>query len=165
MLGAYNMIKKKQQAGDTIVEVLLAMSVIGLILGMAFGIANKSVQIGQDAQERAEALKIAESQLEVFKSEFAGSAPLQARTEANPFCLDPSTAVLSIVDATQPQCTNINGNGQSGLYSVSIIPPATIGDPTGAYEFRVIWTRLGAGSNPSGASANNLSLYFKPGAL
>ena len=159
------MIMKKQQLGDTIVEVLLAMSVIGLILGMAFGIANRSVRMGQDAQERAEALKIAESQLEVFKSEFAGSAPLKARTEASPFCLDPSTAVLTIVDASQPQCTNITGKGQSGLYSVSIIPPAAVNDPSRAYEIKVTWTRLGAISNGSGTSINNLSLYFKPGAL
>lgn len=159
------MILQRRQAGDTIIEVLLAMSVIGLVLGMAFGIANRSVQIGQDAQERTEALKIAESQLEIFKSEFAGSSALQARTEDAPFCLDTSTAVLTIIDSTEPGCSGINGNGQSGLYSVSIIPPATLNDPTGAYEIRVIWNRLGASGNVNGANTNNLALYFKPGAI
>jgi len=165
MLGALSMILNNKQLGDTIIEVLLAMSVIGLVLGMAFGIANRSVQIGQDAQERTEALKIVESQLEIFKSEYAGSADLQARTEDNPFCLDTSTAIPVIVDSTEPQCANINGNGQSGLYTVSIIPPASLGDPTGAYEFKVTWTRLGASSNFKEANTNNLSLYFKPGTL
>lgn len=56
-----------KQRGDTIVEVLLAMAVIGMVLGVAYGIANRSVAIGRSAQERSEALKFAESQLELIK--------------------------------------------------------------------------------------------------
>jgi prepilin-type N-terminal cleavage/methylation domain-containing protein len=52
---------RKLQAGDTIIEVMLAMSIIGIVLGAAFGIANRSVSVGQDAQERTEALKLAET--------------------------------------------------------------------------------------------------------
>lgn len=155
-----------RQSGDTIIEVLLAMSVIGLVMGAAFGIANRSVQIGQDAQERTEALKIAESQLEIFKSEFAGNTDLQTQLEDSPFCLDNSTAILAIIESSEPECSGINGNGQTGLYKVSIIPPGDeINDPTRAYEFRVTWTRLGGTSNENGVGINNLSLYFKPGSL
>jgi prepilin-type N-terminal cleavage/methylation domain-containing protein len=154
-----------KQSGDTIIEVLLAMSVIGLVLGAAFGIANRSVQIGQDAQERTEALKIAESQLEIFKSEFAGNTDLQTQLEDSPFCLDNSKAILDIIESSEPECSGINGNGQTGLYNVSIIPPGALNDPTGAYEFRVTWTRLGGTSNENGVGTNNLSLYFKPGSL
>ena len=157
------MILKNRQVGDKIIEVLLAMSVIGLVLGSAFGIANRSVQIGQDAQERTEALKIAESQLEIFKSEFMNSIGLRKRTSDSPFCLDNSTAILKITDSSDPLCSGINGNGQTGLYNVSIIAPDDV--VIGAYEFKVTWTRLGSSSNSESANTNNLSLYFKPGAL
>lgn len=61
-----------KQRGDTIVEVMLAMAVVGMVLGVAYGITNRSVQVGRSAQERSEALKIAETQIELLK-EYARS--------------------------------------------------------------------------------------------
>jgi type II secretory pathway pseudopilin PulG len=149
---------KQSQIGDTIIEVLLSMSVIGLVLGAAFGIANRSVSLGQEAQERSEALKIAESQLEIFKSEYFLSADLRNRSDLNSFCFDQSSVLQ---EATDPECTTINGNGQDGLYSVSIIPPS-IAEASKAYEIRVTWLKLG---DNTASVNNNLSLYFKPGSI
>ena len=56
------------QRGDTIIEVLLAMAVLGMVLGTSFGIVNRSLATGRDAQERSEATKFAESQLEKLKT-------------------------------------------------------------------------------------------------
>jgi type II secretory pathway pseudopilin PulG len=58
----------KMQRGDTIIEVLLAMAVLGMVLGTSFGIVNRSLATGRDAQERSEASKLAESQLEKLKT-------------------------------------------------------------------------------------------------
>lgn len=59
---------RSKQRGDTIVEVMLALTVIGMALGIAYGIANRSLATGRLAQERIEALKLAEGQLEHLKS-------------------------------------------------------------------------------------------------
>lgn len=157
---------KQLGSGDTIIEVLLSMSIIGLVLGAAFGIANRSVQIGQNAQERTEALKIAESQLELFKSEFYTNTELQNREESRPFCLSIGALGAAISEITDVECQNIDGNGNSGLYNVSIIPPNSdkAVDPTGAYEIKVVWSRIGASSSEE-ADNNRLSLYYKVGDL
>lgn len=55
------------QAGDTIVEVLIAIAVISAVLGSAYAITNNSVKSNQEAQEHSAALKVAESQLEQLK--------------------------------------------------------------------------------------------------
>ena len=77
---------KKLARGDTIVEVLLAMVVISLVLGASYGIANRSLAIGRAAHEQTEALKIAETQIELLKVETlkSGSSVL---TRNDPFCI------------------------------------------------------------------------------
>jgi prepilin-type N-terminal cleavage/methylation domain-containing protein len=52
------------QAGDTIVEVLVAMAVLGVVLTGAFVTANSSLNGEHTAQEHAQALTIAQSQIE-----------------------------------------------------------------------------------------------------
>ena len=148
---------RNRQRGDTIVEVLLAMSVVGLVLGTAFGIANRSVNLGQDAQERTEALKLAESQLELLKSRYSSDASIRTRTDVQPFCFEASV-LFSVKESTDAACKNQNGRGAAGLYSIAIIPPAS-SSLTATYEIRIIWNRLGA------TGQNNLSLYYKVGAI
>ena len=63
-----SLITTNKQRGDTIIEVLLAMAVLGMVLGTSFGIVNRSLATGRDAQERSEATKLAESQLEKLKT-------------------------------------------------------------------------------------------------
>lgn len=144
----------KKQRGDTIVEVLLAMSVIGLVLGASFGIANRSVRLGQEAQERTEALKIAETQLEMLRSEFKVNVALLTRS--TPFCFDSANDAQDVDDAS---CINTNGNGGEGLYSLAIMPPTSGG---GAYEISVQWEQLGGNAS---SELNNVRLYYKPGTL
>ncbi|MCA9323505.1 prepilin-type N-terminal cleavage/methylation domain-containing protein, partial [Candidatus Saccharibacteria bacterium] len=132
---------KNSQRGDTIVEVLLAMAVIGMVLGAAFGIANRSVAIGRSAQERTEALKIAESQVELLKTLYPSSSTMQGRLSSEPFCIDVSTS--SDADATDAACTNTNGFGVSGLYSIAITKPVDDLDATeDPVKISITWERL-----------------------
>ena len=57
----------RKQAGDTIVEVLIASAIVGLILTGAFAIANASLRQIRMSQERSEAHRIAASQIELVK--------------------------------------------------------------------------------------------------
>ena len=91
-----------KQRGDTLVEVLVAIAVVSLILGGAYVVTNKSLQATRAAQERGNALKIAESQVEQLKSViasnpdsvFGGSAPAQ-------FCI---SSTSTVVTDTNAQC-------------------------------------------------------------
>jgi len=55
------------QSGDTIIEVLVAISVVSIVLGGAYATANRSLNNIRGAQERVEALKLVEGQLERLK--------------------------------------------------------------------------------------------------
>ena len=74
--------------GDTIVEVLLAILVVSTILGGAFVSARRSQTGIRGTQERVEALKVAEAQLERIRAIAKSSA--SSTLYANPvtFCID-----------------------------------------------------------------------------
>lgn len=56
------------QGGETIVEVLMAAAIIGLSIGLAYGVGNRSLKTARQSQERTEAVKFAEGQTEQLKA-------------------------------------------------------------------------------------------------
>jgi type II secretory pathway pseudopilin PulG len=54
--------------GDTIVEVLIAVSIVGFVLVGAIGDINRNVQIMEDGQEHAQALKLVDNQIEDLRA-------------------------------------------------------------------------------------------------
>ncbi len=64
-------LSRNRQRGDTLVEVLIAIAVVSLILGGAYVTTNRSLQATRAAQERAIALKLAESQIERLKGQMS----------------------------------------------------------------------------------------------
>jgi prepilin-type N-terminal cleavage/methylation domain-containing protein len=155
-------IMPKTQKGDTIVEVMLAMAVIGLVLGAAFGIANRGVITGRNAQERSEALKIAESQLELMKAN-ADDPQVQPTNPAfnvTGFCMVPSGTPVLDSAASPANCRNQDGQGGPGFYSIKIDKPTALAGSS--YVITVTWERLGASTaDPQ----DSVSLYYKLGAL
>lgn len=81
----------KTQIGDTIVEVILAVAVVSLALGLGFGVANRSLKGFRQAQERSEATKVVESQLEGLKA-IGESSDKQGVFTRNVFCVGLSGA-------------------------------------------------------------------------
>jgi Tfp pilus assembly protein PilV len=59
--------KTMSQKGDTIVEVLIAMTVLATVIAGAYAISNKSMISAQQAQERTQATKLAEGQVDRLK--------------------------------------------------------------------------------------------------
>lgn len=81
---------RSSQRGDTLVEVLIAIAVVSLILGGAYVTTNRSLQATRAAQERAIALKLAESQIERLKAQMSsstGSVAILAIPETSDFCI------------------------------------------------------------------------------
>ncbi len=114
--------------GDTIVEVLIAIAVISLILGGAFVSTRRSSAAVRTAQEQGEALKIAEKQVELLKVAFATGIP-DLTAVIPPFCMADTTP-LTAPPAANPACT-------SGLYSSSIDKPSA-----SSYRIQVTWSSL-----------------------
>jgi prepilin-type N-terminal cleavage/methylation domain-containing protein len=70
-LGTYR--QSRRQAGDTIVEVLIAIAVVSLVLTSAYMVTNKNAQTMQAVQERTQAQKLVERQIELIRA--ADSVP------------------------------------------------------------------------------------------
>src|SRR5581483_6513732 len=60
----------KNIRGDTIVEVMVSIVVLGLVLGTAYSLSNKSLKTGTQANQRSQALSVASSQIERLKAQF-----------------------------------------------------------------------------------------------
>jgi prepilin-type N-terminal cleavage/methylation domain-containing protein len=92
------------QRGDTLVEVLVCIAILSLILGGAFILTNRSLQSTRSAQERVNAVKLVEAQLERIKNlanDPATSDQIFGSGVPASYCLDQSGAV---VDASNAAC-------------------------------------------------------------
>ncbi|HUC89835.1 MAG TPA: prepilin-type N-terminal cleavage/methylation domain-containing protein [Patescibacteria group bacterium] len=94
-----------KQRGDTIVEVLISLAVISLVLGGAYATANTSLQITRSSQERSNATKLAESQIEQLKG-LANTNPSALFSAPSPFCIYQQTTVVSASDSRCVQNTS-----------------------------------------------------------
>ncbi|HLB66385.1 MAG TPA: hypothetical protein VJJ78_02200 [Candidatus Saccharimonadales bacterium] len=85
--------------GDTIVEVLLALTIVSSMLGGAYVLSNRSLSNSRGSQERGEALKIAEAQLERLKSSINNGND-DAFNSTNIFCMNESNNVTAATSPT-----------------------------------------------------------------
>ncbi len=89
---------KNNSAGDTIVEVMLALAILGLVLGGAYIVVNHSTLNERRAQERGIALQLAQAQIESMK-QFASVSSLTS-ANGSPFCLGLTTSSNSVTMTT-----------------------------------------------------------------
>ncbi len=122
---------KIDQTGDTIVEVLICIAIVGAAIMAAYSLASNSLQEGISSSQHTQAIKIAESQVELLKyrqnASIGAAAWTQFTAAANThFCIksgiDPSDSAnwapvqqgsspdTLIVDAThyKAACTQDN---------------------------------------------------------
>lgn len=131
---------RQNQNGDTIVEVLVSLAVMGLVIAGAFSIVNVALRNSRQAQERSEATKIAESQIEAIKASdsakparfcMAGSKTPVSFAEAPPSNLDEETYT------SYPAGCRELGTGR--LYF------ASVEHTDDRYTVTVRWERIGGG--------------------
>lgn len=87
-------------SGDTIVEVLLAIAIVSAVLGAAYVSTSQSLGNARQAEERSEAAKLVEGQLERLKVAFQ-TDPIPFNTVGS-FCLDDTPARVA---TSNPACT------------------------------------------------------------
>jgi len=161
-----------EQAGDTIIEVLVAMSVLMMILVGAYVTANRSLNSERDAQEHTEALTIAQGQVEDLH---AGYQLVDSEGNADQ-CFNPNNPTLSTggqncfengsgqfcqtaTAGTSANCTpstdlwyQITDSEISDPIILSTVTPA-LTSPT--YEVSVSWPSISG-------SSDNVQLYYRP---
>ncbi len=103
-------ITRLNSRGDTIIEVLLALAVVGAVLGGAYASANRSLNTTRSSQERGESLKVVEDQVEKLKV-----AIEKGKSPGGTFCIDDS---LNPVSLPAPACNKRPVNGVEYRLSV-----------------------------------------------
>lgn len=120
--------------GDTIIEILLSIAVLSLVLSVSYGLANRSSQTTRQAQERGEAQKLAEEQLEFLRGYVSPDQPW------DDICFDASGNATSTVG----ECRR----GPDGRYGLSIVASGN------TYTVRTSWSNIKGGTD-------DLSLAYK----
>lgn len=130
-------------AGDTIIEVMVALAVLGAVLGGAYVVVSRNVITNQSSQERLMAVKVAESQFERLQIA-AAADDTGAVFMATGFCL---TANNAIAFPPAADCTFDSGGnpappaGTTPLFRVTINRATLLTSPaSGGTRFRVTVT-------------------------
>src|SRR5688572_1630115 len=87
---------KFSQRGDTLIEVIIATVIVGVVLLSAFTLGNKAFQLGQSARERSQATQLLQAQAEGLTAlrnsqtwaAFRTNLTTQAGGNLNPFHLE-----------------------------------------------------------------------------
>ena len=135
------MTRTLKEAGDTIVEVLIAIVLISTILVAAYQMTNRNTAMIQDTQEHTVALKLAESQLETLQQNvniFPNNGSSLCFVGADPSASDNLCDVKPVPGV---------------VYHVSLKKSVTTGSIV--YTADVHWTGIN-GQN------NNVSLLYRP---
>ncbi len=59
---------RSDQHGDTLIEVALAMAILGAVIAAAFAISNRAIRLSTDAKERVYAANLQQYQAEALRS-------------------------------------------------------------------------------------------------
>lgn len=152
-------IKHSSERGDTIVEVLICILVISTMLAGAFVTTNNSLQAVRMSQERSQAVKIAESQIESVRA--------LGDNSMTDFCINDSTytsaasasscyflqggELTSDIGAAVPSAGNIYANAVNGpQYKVRV----RTGSPAGTYTISVQWVS-------AKGSLSTITMYYR----
>ncbi len=123
------------QAGDTLVEVLIAIAIVSLVLVSAYASVNKNTQMNQTTQERSQATQLVQAQIEFLRA--AKGLP------SGSSCFSQAGIATSGSGCDAPQ------GGAS--YKLSIVSSTL----PGVYTVKAQWTSL------SGNVAN-VTISYKP---
>ena len=102
------MLRRLTQRGDTIVEVMVVLAILGLSIGISYATANRSLQGMRQSQENAQATALLQSQLESLRYWYPNLTDAQMSAA---FCMDTSasTAATVAVPVSNAACTTGTG--------------------------------------------------------
>ncbi len=157
------MLSKRGERGDTIVEVLICLAVLGLVLSGAYVTANRNSLANRSAQERLEAVKLAEAQIERLRTAVQAN-PAIVNTMTG-FCLPSDAPALAPVSSSDGKCTvkaddmtaapDVAPRYAMSITRVAAIPPTVDGVVGHRYRVTATW------ENISGTGSDKLDTYYE----
>ncbi|MCA9348589.1 hypothetical protein KC878_00360 [Candidatus Saccharibacteria bacterium] len=92
--------QRLNNTGETIVEVLISIAMLSISIVGSIVVARESILLGQSANERTQALKIVEAQIERLKARAPQDADNQGASDSvfndgSEYCLDDSLQMVS----------------------------------------------------------------------
>ena len=131
-----NFLKRLNSRGDTIVEVMIVLTVLALALSISYATASRSLINARQAQENTEATVIAQSQIEQLRNNFKKpSTDTQHYIyRTGDFCFGSDGTIKTAVT----DCT------QRGLYKVTISTSDNI-----TFDVKVLWDDLSGNGTAS----------------
>lgn len=117
MSGLLKLGKPSNQRGDTIIEVMIVLTILGFAIGVSLATSNRSLQNARQAQEHSESTRIVQTQAEGLRVLApVDPAPAEKNIFVNtPFCIKYDAGNFTVVGDTDPACT-----GGSAGYKTSV---------------------------------------------
>jgi prepilin-type N-terminal cleavage/methylation domain-containing protein len=134
--------RAKRQSGDTMIEVLAAIAIIGVALAGGYALSSHSLRTGVDASQRSTALSLAQGQVEFLKNALVTKTTGTYTSASQPFCINDATGQV----LTPTDCRN-----HYSPYDIAI----TYDGATKVFRIKPSWSSLSTGD------VNELSLYYK----
>src|SRR3569833_1475422 len=111
-----------KQTGDTIVEVMIGLTVLAVAMATVYGIGSRSLHAGIEAKKRTEALGLAQSQIDYLITAAADNKITTYGYNTTSFFCIPSYGQRTVVGSDRV-CSDFNGN--DGGYDIGIKYDAT----------------------------------------
>lgn len=154
--------KKRGEDGDTIVEVLIVLTVLSLAFAYAYATANSGLAQARNAQEHSQALGKLDSQVEMLRTAF--SKDILKAPPTTPFCMaysgtgeleavpisgytPPADRKADRVDNSPADRYPSKCKSENQLYHSSIVYEPGGHDSEAYFKIRVRWVGVGAFQN------------------
>lgn len=139
---------KHNQRGDTIIEVMVALAVLGLAFAISYATANHALNGSQNSQEHGQALQILDSQVEMARANVANSSLYSYSNPGQTFCMNPATQAP--VPASDSSCQMTDGGAQYQIidsYSPVSVSGGSCSTPSTVcldnFTFKITWNGIG----------------------
>lgn len=140
----------RDQRGDTIIEVMIVLAVLGLAIGIAYATANRSLLNARQAQENSRATTLAQSQVEALRTLSTIATPDSAHDvlQSDPFC------VIQTGNPADPYEVK-RGGDCTASGSVPYVTTVTYDSAAKSFSVVISWPDV------NGAGTDTVSLVYK----
>ena len=126
--------KANSERGDTIIEVMIVLAVLGLAIGISYATANRSLLNARQAQENTQATELVQSQAESLRSLVSNTSGPDDIYRAAAFCIDTaghvSTTACQLGEASRYKVTINWGGAPDDKFTIQASWPNALGQGT-----------------------------------
>lgn len=133
----------KAQRGDTIVEVIVVLAILGLALSISYATASQSLLNTRQAEEQAQATELLQAQIEVLRDQAQGG---------NMAVYPSSPGADFYFDTTQSNLLHTNASWTTGIYTIKLDYTSA---PTDTWIANATWTDV------TGRGQDSVTLIYR----